>query len=218
MSSRIYEDRADAGRCLAPAVGRCRLHKPIILGLPRGGIPVAYEVAKALGADLDLLVVRKLGVPYQPELALGAIASGGIRVLNEELLAQLPGVDNAVIEQIVHREMRELERREQSFRGDRPYPELRDRDVVLVDDGMATGATMRAAAQAVRQRQPRKVLAAVPTASEDAVSKVSRLVDQVICLDTPTSFFAVGNHYRHFRQTTDGEVRSLLQDGWGSAE
>lgn len=210
----IFDDRRDAGRWLAPEVKRCALHNPLILGLPRGGIPVAYEVAKALDAELDALVVRKLGVPYQPELAFGAIASGGTRVLNDDVIDQLPGLAAATIERIVDNESRELERRERRFRGDRPYPELRDRDVVLVDDGMATGASMRAAARAVRQRHPRRVLVAVPTASAEAVGRLSEEVDRVICLDTPAYFGAVGNYYREFGQTTDDEVRDLLSDAW----
>lgn len=214
MKNRIYADRRDAGRALAPEIQACELHDPIVLGLPRGGIPVAYEIALALDAPLDVLVVRKLGVPFQPELALGAIASGQVRVLNEQLLEQIPGLDEALIEEITARETKELTRREKLYRGERPYPELRDRDVVVVDDGMATGSTMRAAAEAVQSRDPAKVLIAVPTASADAVALVADIVDQVICLDTPSPFFAVGYFYRNFGQTTDDEVRRLLHDAW----
>ncbi len=214
MKNRVYEDRRDAGRALVPEIQACELHDPIVLGLPRGGIPVAYEIALALDAPLDVLVVRKLGVPFQPELALGAIASGQVRVLNEQLLVQIPGLDEALIEEITARETKELTRRENLYRGDRPYPELRDRDVVVVDDGMATGSTMRAAAEAVRSTDPAKVLIAVPTASADAVTLVADIVDQVICLDLPSPFFAVGYFYRNFGQTTDDEVRSLLHHAW----
>lgn len=214
MENRIYADRRDAGRALAPEIQGCELHDPIVLGLPRGGIPVAYEIALALDAPLDVLVVRKLGVPFQPELALGAIASGQVRVLNEQLLEQIPGLDEALIEEITARETKELTRREKLYRGERPYPELRDRDVVVVDDGMATGSTMRAAAEAVQSRDPAKVLIAVPTASADAVALVADIVDQVICLDTPSPFLAVGYFYRNFGQTTDDEVRRLLHDAW----
>lgn len=214
MENRIYADRRDAGRALAPEIQGCELHDPIVLGLPRGGIPVAYEIALALDAPLDVLVVRKLGVPFQPELALGAIASGQVRVLNEQLLEQIPGLDEALIEEITARETKELTRREKLYRGERPYPELRDRDVVVVDDGMATGSTMRAAAEAVQSRDPAKVLIAVPTASAGAVALVADIVDQVICLDTPSPFFAVGYFYRNFGQTTDDEVRRLLHDAW----
>ena len=214
MINRMYEDRRDAGRALVPEIKRCKLDDPIVLGLPRGGIPVAFEVAAALGAPLDVLVVRKLGVPWQPELALGAIASGQIRVLNEELLEALPDIDDTVIADIVVAERKELERREILYRGHRAYPELRERNVIVVDDGIATGATMRAAAQAVRSRDPAKLLIAVPTAPVQAVRLLEKIVDQVICLDTPSPFFAVGNYYVDFGQTTDDEVRGLLNKAW----
>ncbi len=214
MNNRIYVDRRDAGRALVPEIRRCELQDPIVLGLPRGGIPVAFEVAVALGAALDVLVVRKLGAPFQPELALGAIASGDIRVLNEEFLGEIPGVDETVIEDIVAAETRELQRRESLYRGDRPYPELRERNVIVVDDGMATGATMRAAAEAVRSRDPARLLIAVPTASVQALRSVEKTVDEVICLDTPSPFFAVGNYYVNFGQTSDDDVRRLLHQAW----
>lgn len=214
MNNRIYADRGDAGRALVPEIQRCKLDDPIILGLPRGGIPVAFELALAIAAPLDVLVVRKLGVPWQPELALGAIASGQIRVLNEELLEALPGIDDTVVEDIVAAESKELERRENLYRGKRPYPELRDRNVIVVDDGMATGATMRAAAEAVRSRNPAELVIAVPTASRQAVEWVADTVDKVVCLDTPSPFFAVGNYYLDFGQTTDDEVRRLLHEAW----
>lgn len=212
MGNRIYEDRRDAGRALVPEVKGCELHDPIVLGLPRGGIPVAYEIAVAIDAPLDVLVVRKLGVPFQPELALGAIASGHVRVLNEQLLEELPSIDESVIEDIVARETEELERRENLYRGDRPYPELRDREVILVDDGIATGATMRAAVEALRSRDLAKLMIAVPNASRQALRLLADKVDQIICLDVPRPYFAVGNYYRHFGQTTDDEVRKLLHD------
>lgn len=212
MNNRLFEDRRGAGRSLAPEISRCALRNPIVLGLARGGIPVADEVARAIDAPLDVLVVRKLGAPFQPELAIGAIAFGGVRVLNEELLKNLPGVDDAVIEKIIAKESHELSRREELYRGDRPYPDLRDNDVVLVDDGMATGATMRAAAEAVMRGSPANILIAVPTASADAVRLVANISDKVICLDTPQPFVAVGNYYRRFGQTTDEEVRSILDD------
>jgi putative phosphoribosyl transferase len=216
MSPRIYEDRRDAGRSLVPEIQSCALKAPIVLGLPRGGIPVAYEIASAINAPLDVLVVRKLGAPSQPELALGAIASGGVRILNERLVASLLGDDDSVIEELVAKETEELLRRDKAYRGDRPYPDLRGMAVILADDGMATGATMRAAAEAVASRDPAKVIVAVPTASADAVRLVSNIVDQVICLDIPSPFFAVGGFYRNFGQTTDEEVRSLLHDAWGA--
>ena len=214
MNNRIYADRREAGRALVPEIKQCELNEPIVLGLPRGGIPVAFEVATAIDALLDVLVVRKLGAPFQPELAIGAIASGDIRVLNEDLIREVPGIDDAVLEEIVVKEKEELERRESLYRGNRAYPELRDRNVIVIDDGIATGATMRAAAQAIRSRDPAKLLIAVPTAPIQAVRLLEKTADQVICLDTPAPFFAVGNYYVDFGQTTDDEVRRLLREAW----
>ena len=208
---RVFEDRRSAGRALVPELQRCKLEDPVILGLPRGGIPLAYEIAVALHAPLDTIVVRKLGVPSQPELAFGAIASGGIRVINDDVVGSLLSLDEETIEKIVGREMRELRRRERAYRQDRPYPELGDRDVVLVDDGLATGATMRAAAEAVRTRLPSSMVVAVPVGSASAVAKVAALVDRVICLEIPASFYAVGQFYGDFGQTSDDEVRALLK-------
>lgn len=212
MNFRVFEDRYDAGRALVPALRDRALNNPIIIGLPRGGVPVAYEIALALKAPLDIITVRKLGAPSRPELAIGAIASGGIQVLNEELIARIPGLDESVIETIVTNEMRELSRRERLYRGDRPFPDLRRREVVLVDDGMATGATMRAAAEAVLSQEPSKLLVAVPTASKEAVQPLEEMVDDVVCLETPSPFLAVGYFYRNFGQTSDEEVRGLLTE------
>jgi putative phosphoribosyl transferase len=212
MNFRVFEDRHDAGRALVPAMRACALNNPIIIGLPRGGVPVAYEIALALKAPLDIITVRKLGAPLQPELAIGAIASGGIQALNEDLIAQIPGLDESVIKTMVANEMQELSRREQLYRGDRPFSDFREREVVLVDDGMATGATMRAAAEAVLSQEPSKVLVAVPTASKGAVQLLEEKVDDVICLETPSPFFAVGYFYRNFGQTSDDEVRRLLTE------
>ena len=211
---RVFEDRRTAGRALVPELQRCKLDDPIILGLPRGGVPLAYEIAMALRAPLDTIVVRKLGVPSQPELAFGAIASGGIRVINDEVVASLLSLDDAAIERIASRESAELRRREQAYRLDRPFPKLEGRDVVLVDDGLATGATMLAAAQAVRTRSPASLVVAVPVGSAAAVAKLSTIVDRVICLESPASFYAVGQFYVDFGQTTDGEVRELLCEAW----
>lgn len=211
---RIFEDRREAGRALAPEIERCGLQNPLILGLPRGGVPVAYEIATLLHAELDTIVVRKLGAPFQPELAVGAIASGGITVLNEELLDRVPGLTEAALEKIIARETRELERREQAYRGDRPHPDPAGRDVVLVDDGMATGATMRAAAQSLRARDPATLIVAIPIASREAVRLVEPLADRVVCLETPPFFYAVGEWYRQFGQTPDEEVRRLLVDAF----
>ena len=207
---KIFADRHDAGRALVPEIQRCNLKNPIILGLPRGGVPLAYEVAIALSAPLDTIVVRKLGAPFQPELAIGAIASGDVHVLNEAIVRSL-AIDEASIAEIVARESAELKRREQQYRGDRPYPDLAQYDVVLVDDGLATGATMRAAVQAVQSMSPSTTTVAVPTGSESAVRKVTALVDRVICLESPTEFSAVGQFYHDFAQTTDEEVRELLE-------
>lgn len=211
---RVFEDRRTAGRALVPELQRCDLDNPIILGLPRGGVPLAYEIAMALHAPLDTIVVRKLGVPSQPELAFGAIASGGVRVINDEVVESVFGLDDASIERIASRESAELRRREQAYRLDRPYPELAGKDVVLVDDGLATGATMLAAAQAVRTRSPASVVVAVPVGSTSAVAKVSAIVDRVICLESPATFYAVGQFYIDFGQTTDDEVRDLLREAW----
>lgn len=207
---RIFDDRHDAGLALVPEVRRCKLNNPLIIGLPRGGVPLAYEIAMALAAPLDTLVVRKLGAPSQPELAVGAIASGGIRVLNDEVVSRIFGLDESVLDEITARESVELKRRERAYRGDEPYPDLAKRDVVLVDDGMATGATMRAAAEAVRSRGPARIIVAVPAGSQNAVDDISNRVDHVICLQSPGGFSSVGQFYRVFAQTSDEEVRELL--------
>jgi putative phosphoribosyl transferase len=211
---RVFEDRRAAGRALVPAVQQCDLDDPIILGLPRGGVPLAYEIAVALRAPLDTIVVRKLGVPSQPELAFGAIASGGVRVINDDVVESVPGLDDDSIEQIAGLEMKELRRREQAYRLDRPYPDLAGKDVVLVDDGLATGATMRAAAEAVRTKSPSSIVVAVPVGSKSAVAGVAAIVDRVICLESPASFYAVGQFYSDFRQTADDEVRDFLHTAW----
>jgi predicted phosphoribosyltransferase/nicotinamidase-related amidase len=210
---RIFHDRADAGKALAPAVKGRALQRPLVLGLPRGGVPVAFEVAKAIDAELDVLVVRKLGVPYEPELAFGAIASGGVRVFNDDVMQMLPELDEAAVNRIVAEESSELARREAAFRGDRPYPAFTNRDIVLVDDGLATGATMRAALQAVRRGNPRRVLVAVPTGPAETVKQLSGDADDVICLDIPAYFMAIGSYYERFDQVSDEEVRQLLDQG-----
>ena len=215
---RVFEDRRSAGRALVPELQRCKLEHPIILGLPRGGVPLAYEIAIALHAPLDTIVVRKLGVPSQPELAFGAIASGGIRVINDDVVQSLFSLDDDTIEAIAGREMTELRRREQAYRLDRPYPDLGGKDVVLVDDGLATGATMRAAAEAVKTKSPLSVIVAVPVGSASAVARVAAIVDRVICLESPASFYAVGQFYSDFRQTSDDEVRELLRAAWESTD
>lgn len=209
---KIYQDRYEAGRALVPEIQRFELTNPVVLGLPRGGVPVAHEVALALHAPLDTITVRKLGLPWQPELAIGAIASGGVKVLNDGLIAQLPQLTEAEIDAIVDGETQELLRRERLYRGDWPHPELAKRDVVLVDDGLATGATMRAAAEAVLSQNPSKVLVAVPVGSDEAVRLLQEMVDHVVCLEIPSPLFAIGYFYRNFGQTSDEEVRRLLAD------
>lgn len=211
MRSVVFDDRQDAGRRLAARLVEHKLKNPIVLGLPRGGVPVAAEVAAGLAAPLDIVVVRKLGVPWQPELAIGAIASGGVRVLNDTMLSGIPELNDAVIDGIAATELDELERRESLYRGDRPMLKLKGRDVVLVDDGLATGATMRAAIEAVRSQQPSRIIVAIPVGSAETVRSIGKVVDDVVCLTIPAFFYAVGQCYRNFNQTTDEEVRGLLQ-------
>ncbi len=208
----IYADRVDAGQRLAKALADYAGREDVlVLGLPRGGVPVAAEVAKALDAPLDVMIVRKLGAPWQPELAMGAIASGDVQLLNEQVVRML-GIDDATIDEIARREARELARRERAYRGERPPFEARGRQVILVDDGMATGATMRAAVAAVRAMAPARVIVAVPTAALDTCELVRAEADRVVCLDTPEPFMAVGCWYRNFEQTSDAEVRDLLEE------
>jgi predicted phosphoribosyltransferase len=172
-------------------------------------VPVAYEVAQALDAPLDIFMVRKLGTPYQPELAMGAIASGGIRVLNSHVIDRLR-VTPQQIEAVAAEELDELERREREYRGDRPFPDLHGQTVILVDDGLATGSTMRAAAAALRQHGPARIVVAVPTAAADTCEDFKQQVDEIVCAITPEPFLAVGQWYEDFSQTTDEEVRTLL--------
>ena len=180
-----------------------------MLALPRGGVPVAFEVAEALDAPLDVFLVRKLGVPGHEELAMGAIATGGVRVLNEDVIRQL-GLRDDQIEQVAERERQELRRREEAYRGGRDELRVEGRTVILVDDGLATGATMRAAVQALGQQEPEGVVVAVPTAAPDTCKDFETEVDEVICLTKPRPFFGVGGSYVDFSQTTDQEVRDLL--------
>lgn len=206
----IYRDRADAGRELSRKLTAYRdCNDVIVLGLPRGGVPVAFEVASALHAPLDVFVVRKLGTPGQPELAMGAIASGGVRVLNDDVVRSL-GIPDFTIEEVAQVEGEELRRRERQYRGSRPPLDVRDKTVILVDDGLATGSTMRAAAAALKQEGARKIVVAVPVAAEASCNAVRIDVDEVVCAATPEPFWAVGQWYRDFEQTTDAEVRSLL--------
>src|SRR5256885_11959564 len=199
----IFRDRTDAGRKLAARLKHYADRKDLlVLALPRGGVPVAYEVAKELNAPLDVFLVRKLGVPGHEELAMGAIASGGVRVINDELVRALR-IPDYMIEAIVVKEQQELARRARLYRGNRPPPDVRGRTVILVDDGLATGATMHAAVKALRQQQPGRIVVAVPTASPEICEELRAEVDEVICAITPDPFYAVGLWYEEFSQTTD---------------
>ncbi|MBS1791746.1 MAG: phosphoribosyltransferase [Acidobacteria bacterium] len=207
-----FHDRTQAGRLLAEKLrDYANRHDVIVLALPRGGVPVAYQVAKTLHVPLDVLVVRKLGVPDQPELAMGAIASGGVRVLNEDLLSYYP-ISAEMIESVAAGEQKELERRERLYRGDRPMPEVKGRTVILVDDGIATGTTMRSAVKALKKLQAASIVVAVPVAPESIRAEYGWLKDHVVftCLATPERFFAISLWYEEFPQTTDEEVRDLL--------
>jgi predicted phosphoribosyltransferase len=207
----VFENRSEAGRALAEALAQWRgAPDTVVLGLPRGGVPVAYEIASTLGLPLDVLLVRKLGLPGQPELAMGAIASGGALVVNDEVVRYLPPGSDA-LEAVRQREQRELERRERIFRGDRPPLDMRDRTGILVDDGLATGATMAAAVRALRKLGAKRIVVAVPVASAEARDRVAELADEVVCLSAPAWFTAVGQWYRDFGQTEDAEVSELLE-------
>jgi putative phosphoribosyl transferase len=206
-----FANRTEAGEKLAMKLmtyaGRSDV---LVLGLPRGGVPVAYEVARALHAPLDVFVVRKLGFPGHEELAMGAIATGGVRVVNDEVMSYIDLPDE-VIEAVANREREELERRERLYRGNRPPPDVRGHTVILIDDGLATGSTMRAAATALRQMQPAKIVVAVPVAAPETCDDFREEVDEVVCAVTPEPFMAVGVWYSDFSQTSDEEVRELLE-------
>lgn len=206
-----FRDRRDAGAALGKALLRDRdWQDPVVLGLPRGGIPVAAEVARELDAPLDILVVRKIGHPYHEEFAIGALASGGVMVMNAQSESFLGEVDRSDVDRIVRREQAELERRESLYRGSEPPIKLQGREVILVDDGLATGATMRAAVQAVRQLQPARVTVAVPVGARESCDALAAVADDVVCVRTPEPFRAVGEWYSEFPQTSDDEVRALL--------
>jgi putative phosphoribosyl transferase len=208
---RAFRNRTEAGQLLAEKLKKYTGRDDVIvLGLPRGGVPVAYEVAQSLGAPLDVFIVRKLGVPGFEELAVGAIASGGVRVLNEDVMRALPNASE-IIESVTARETIELQRREQSYRDGRPAPELRDRVIILVDDGLATGATMRAAVKALRQRGVAKIVVGVPVGPPDTCREFEEEADETVCASAPEFFQAVGQYYEDFSQTSDEEVRELLR-------
>lgn len=205
-----YRDRFDAGRQLAAELARFANHPAaVVLGLPRGGVPVAFEVARNLGVPLDVFLVRKLGVPGHEELAMGAIASGGIRVLNHDVLhtMRIPG---EVVDAVARKEAQELDRRDREYRDGRPAPVIEGQLCLLVDDGLATGSTMRAAVAALRQQEPGRIVVAVPVAPLEVLREFRRLADEVVVVDTPEPFYAVGAWYEDFTQTTDQEIRELL--------
>lgn len=214
MSRLPFANREQAGDALAEALSDYRGRDDVlVMGLPRGGVPVAARVAAGLGAPLDLMVVRKLGTPGQEELAMGAIASGGGQVLNEDVVRDL-AIGQETIDRVAERERRELARREEAYRGARSSPDLRNRCVILVDDGIATGATMRAAVGAVRAVDAREVVVAVPVAPPETAWTLEREADRIVCLETPEPFMGVGRWYRDFGQTSDDEVVGLLQEAW----
>lgn len=206
-----FLDRRDAGARLAAALERFKNDKPVILALPRGGVPVAFEVARALAAELDLLLVRKIGAPGHRELAIGAVVDGKNPqlVLNREIIAHAPPPPG-YIEAEQKRELAEIERRRQLYRGAEPPPDLKGRTVIVIDDGIATGATMKAALRGVRQNEPRQLILAVPVAPPDTLQALATECDEIVCLSAPEWFHAVGSHYVDFAQTTDEEVVSLL--------
>jgi putative phosphoribosyl transferase len=208
---RRFRDRQDAGVQLAAKLAQyAGLPDVVVLGLPRGGVPVAYEVARALRAPLDIFVVRKLGTPDHRELAMGAIASGGVRVLNRAVIEELR-ISRATVDAVAEREQREMERQERAYRGDLPLPDFSGRMVIVVDDGLATGSTMRAAVQALRQYRPARIVVAVPVAAADTFQILAREADEMVCVNVPESFHAVSAWYEEFSQTSDDEVRRLLE-------
>jgi erythromycin esterase-like protein/predicted phosphoribosyltransferase len=212
MRAALFRDRRDAGKQLAEKVGvYANRRDVVVLALPRGGVPVAHEVARALKAPLDVFVVRKLGVPGYEELAMGAVASGGVRVLNKETIEQL-GVAELLINQVTQREQNELARREALYRNGRPFPDVRSKTVILVDDGLATGATMQAAIEALKQQSPKRIVVAVPVAPESTCNDLRKIVDEVVCAFTPEPLYGVGRWYMDFSQTSDEEVRELLSE------
>lgn len=208
------KDRTEAGRLLGEKLAAYSDRDDVVvLGLPRGGVPVAFEIAKRLNAPLDVFIVRKLGVPWQEELAMGAIASGSVRVLNNDVVKAYQ-ISDEEIASVQAKEQKELERREQAYRGGRPVPDVRGRTVILVDNGIATGTTMRAGLAALRKLQPARIVVAVAVAPQSTYEELKAEADEVFCLLTPEMFFAISMWYERFEQTTDEEVRDLLSRAW----
>jgi putative phosphoribosyl transferase len=205
-----FKDREDAGRRLAERLSRYRDERPVVFALPRGGVPVGYEISRALGVPLEVFVARKLGAPGQPEFGIGAVAPGGVRILNEEVVRRL-GIPDDYIERITERETAEVERRLHHFRGDRPQPGVRGRTAILVDDGLATGVTARAATKALRRLEPRRLILAAPVCAAQTAELLGPEVDELICLEAPSDLGAIGFWYRDFSQTSDEEVVELLE-------
>lgn len=206
----VFEDRTDAGRKLAEELRPYKRENPLILALPRGGVVVAYEVAAALDASLDILVARKLGAPGQPELGIGAIAPDSVIIVDEFLVRYL-GISSEELERLAQAETKEMERRLKHYRGDRPYPDLEGRTVILIDDGLATGVTARAAIRAIRKQNPKRLVLAIPVCAPETASKIRPEVDDLVCLQAPLDFRAVGFWYHDFDQTSDDEVIELLR-------
>jgi len=211
----IFRDRTEAGKYLATKLLSYKDRPDVlVLALPRGGVPVAFEVAQALRVPLDIFLVRKLGVPGHEELAMGAISTGGVRVLNEDIVDYLR-IPEQVIDAVAAEELKELERRELAYRGNRAEPDVKEKTVILIDDGLATGSTIRAAAQALRQQQPARIVVAVPVSAPETCDEYRIGVDEIICAVTPEPFLGVGMWYLDFPQTTDDEVRDLLERARG---
>jgi putative phosphoribosyl transferase len=208
-----FRNRNEAGQVLARHLQHYKDHSDLlVLALPRGGVPVAYEVARELNAPLDIFTVRKLGVPGHQELGMGAIATGGLRILHEGIIREL-GISQRTIDMVSEAEAQELDRRERMYRGDRPTPRIENRTIIIVDDGLATGSSMKAAVRALRQQNPARLVVAVPTAPLETSEQLREIADEVICVVTPDPFFAVGGSYVDFKQVTDDEVRDLIQRG-----